>query len=183
MLASHDFIHRGQIRAVARLRIMDMNQSRPRHPYLGLLVALVACFAVAGLGGWATASSVGSWYATLAKPAFNPPNWVFSPVWTLLYAMMAVAAWRVWRLDGRLGSLPLGMFALQLALNLAWSVLFFGLRAPLAALIDVLALLVAIAATLALFMRRDRVAGWLMVPYLAWVMFASVLNLAIVQLN
>lgn len=162
---------------------MDMNPRLPRHPYLGLVVALIVCFAVAGLGGWATASSVGTWYATLAKPAFNPPNWVFSPVWTLLYAMMAVAAWRVWRTDGRLASLPLAVFGLQLALNLAWSVLFFGLRLPLAALIDVLALVAAIAATLVLFMRCDRIAGWLIVPYLAWVIFASGLNLAIVHLN
>lgn len=162
---------------------MDMQASAPRHPYFGLIVALVVCFAVAALGGWATSTSVGTWYATLAKPSFNPPNWVFSPVWTLLYLMMAVAAWRVWRLDGRLVSAPMAAFAIQLLLNLGWSVLFFGLRTPAAALADILALIVAIAVTLWLFIRRDRLAGLLLVPYLAWVGFASTLNLAIVRLN
>ncbi len=162
---------------------MDMHTSSPRHPWFGLVVALVVCFVVAALGGWATSTSVGSWYATLNKPSFNPPNWIFSPVWTLLYAMMGVAAWRIWRQDGRLLSLPLVVFAVQLLLNLAWSFLFFGRRDPQAALIDILLLVVAIAATLRLFLRRDRLAGWLMVPYLAWVGFATILNLAIVRLN
>lgn len=155
----------------------------PRRPSPGLLVAFVACFAVAALGGWATSTSVGTWYAALAKPSFNPPDRVFSPVWTLLYAMMAVAAWRVWRRDGRLASAPMAAFGTQLLLNLAWSILFFGLRQPVAALIGILALIVAIAATLWLFLRHDRMAGWLMVPYLAWVVFAAALNLAIVKLN
>ena len=151
---------------------------------LGLLVFLVVCFAVSGLGGLITAQSVGTWYQELAKPAFNPPDWVFAPVWTTLYLLMAVSAWRVWRLAGwRDGRVALTAFYLQLALNLGWSATFFGLRMPGAALVVVLLLLAAIAVTLRLFWRADRTAGLLLAPLLAWVGFATVLNVAIWRLN
>ncbi len=162
---------------------MDMQSSAPRRPVVGLLIALVACFAVAALGGWATSTSVETWYTTLNKPSFNPPNWLFGPVWSVLYAMMGLAAWRVWLQDGRLFSAPLGIFAVQLLLNLAWSVLFFGLRAPAAALADLVLLIAAVALTIRLFAPRDRIAAWLLAPYLAWITFAATLNLAIVMLN
>ncbi|MDE1182097.1 TspO/MBR family protein [Paraburkholderia sp.] len=123
----------------------------------------------------------GDWYAALQKPSFNPPNWIFPPVWTLLYVMMAVAAWRVWRRDGM--SPPLVLWAIQLLLNAAWTWLFFGKHLPASAFADILVLLLAIAITAVAFWRRDRVAGLLLVPYLAWVAFACALNYALWQLN
>jgi tryptophan-rich sensory protein len=151
---------------------------------LALLGFLALCLGVSGLGGAVTATSVNTWYQTLEKPGFNPPDWVFTPVWIALFVAMAFAAWRIWRRDGFAAArLPLAVFALQLALNLLWSVLFFGLRAPTAALAEIFLLAVAIAATLVLFWRRDRIAGLLFLPYLAWVLFALVLNAAIVRLN
>lgn len=155
-----------------------------RRDSFGFIAFLVLCLAVAALGGAATASSVGNWYPTLAKPAFNPPNWIFAPVWTALYFMMAVAGWRVWRSDGlRRARWALTLFALQLALNLAWSILFFGMHSIGAALIEIVVLLLAILATALAFWRRDRAAGMLFVPYAAWVAFAAVLNAAIWRLN
>ncbi len=151
---------------------------------LGLLVCIALCFAVSGLGGLITAQSVGTWYQDLAKPAFNPPDWVFAPVWTTLYLLMAVAAWRVWRRAGwRDGRTALTVFGGQLALNLAWSAVFFGLRMPGSALAVVLVLLAAIAVTTRLFWSIDRLAGLLLVPLIGWVGFATVLNTAIWQLN
>lgn len=153
---------------------------------IGLALLLAASFLVAALGGSATATSVDTWYPTLAKPPWTPPSWLFGPVWTLLYAVMAVAAWLVWRRGGlRLAAnrLPLAVYALQLLLNCAWSWLFFGLQRPVWALADVALLWLAIAVTAVLFLRRVRTAGWLMLPYLAWVTYAAALNLAIVRLN
>ncbi len=151
---------------------------------LALLVSVALCFAVSGLGGLITAQSVGTWYQDLAKPAFNPPDWLFAPVWTTLYLLMAVSAWRVWRQAGlRGGRTALVAFGVQLALNLVWSTAFFGLRMPGAALVVVLLLLAAIAVTLRLFWTADRTAGLLLVPLLAWVGFATVLNAAIWWLN
>ncbi len=156
---------------------------RPRE-LVALGVAVAGCLAVAALGGAVTAQSVGGWYQTLSKPAFNPPDQVFAPVWTVLYVMMAVAAWRVWRRREAPGrGRALALFAAQLALNLAWSVLFFGLQAVGAALVEILVLWLAILITTAAFARIDRAAAWLMVPYLAWVSFAVALNAAIWRLN
>lgn len=151
---------------------------------LALAGFVVLCLAVAAAGGAVTSTSVDTWYAALAKPAFTPPDRVFGPVWTLLYLMMALAAWRVWRLGGtREVRAALGLWALQLALNLTWSYVFFGARMIGAALAEIAVLLVAIVATLALFWRLDRVAGALLVPYAAWVAFAMLLNAALWQLN
>ena len=137
------------------------------------------------MAGVATATSVSTWYATLQKPAFNPPNRVFGPVWTLLYVLMAISAWRVWRNPERARSRrpALAAWSVQLALNFAWSLLFFGLRSPAAALVEIVVLLFALAATLALSWRVDRIAGMLLAPYLAWVCFASLLNFEIWRLN
>jgi len=151
---------------------------------LGFVAFLAICLAVSALGGAATATSVGSWYPLLVKPSFNPPNWVFAPVWTTLFFMMAIAAWRVWRRDGlRKARRALTLFGVQLALNLAWSILFFGLRWIGAALLEICVLLLAILATMAVFWRRDRLAGMLFVPYAGWVAFAAVLNGALWWLN
>jgi len=150
----------------------------------GLAAWVFLCLLVSALGGLATASSVTDWYTTLNKPPFNPPDWVFAPVWTALYLMMAVAAWRVWRLPGsELRSRGLWLFGVQLVVNLAWSFLFFGWQRIELALFDILLLLVLIALNLRWFWQLDRVAGWLLLPYLAWVAFATLLNASLWWLN
>jgi tryptophan-rich sensory protein len=150
-----------------------------------VLAGLIAlCLAVGALGALATAQSVGTWYQTLAKPSFNPPDRVFGPVWTALYILMAVAAWLAWRSAGWRAARPaLMLFALQLALNLGWSLLFFGARWIGGALVEVVLLWFAIAATIAAFRRHSQWAGILMMPYIAWVTFATALNFAIWRLN
>ena len=152
--------------------------------WLVLAAFLAACFAVAAVGGWLTSLGMPEWYMQLRKPAWNPPSWLFGPVWTTLYVAMAVAAWLVWKEAGFDGATAaLSLFAVQLALNLAWSGIFFALRRPGWALVEIAALWVAILATTLLFFRHSTWAGALMVPYLLWVGFASVLNAAIVRLN
>ncbi len=152
--------------------------------WLALLGFLAACFAVAGIGGWWTSLGQPEWYGSLVKPSWNPPSWVFGPVWTVLYAAMAVAAWLVWKQAGFDGAnAALTLFFVQLALNLAWSGIFFALRSPGWALVEVGVLWLAILATTVLFFRHSTWAGVLMVPYLLWVGFASALNTAIVRLN
>lgn len=150
-----------------------------------LLLSLILCFAVAGLGGFFTSSGIGSgWYATLRKPEWNPPAWVFGPVWTALYVMMALAAWLVWRTASPEDSRwPLGLYAAQLVLNACWSFCFFYLRNPLAGLVELLVLWACILATMLLFWRVTPMAGWLFVPYLAWVSFAGFLNGTLWWLN
>ena len=151
------------------------------------IAALVGFLAVTSLvallGSMATATSVQTWYQALSKPSWNPPAWLFGPVWTVLYLAMAVAAWLVWLHHGSGRREALLLFAVQLILNAAWSWLFFYGRAPGAALVDIVLLWIAIAATIAAFARVRTDAAWLMVPYLAWVTFATALNAAIVHLN
>ena len=149
---------------------------------LAFFVAL--CLGIGALGAAVVATGVDTWYADLAKPSFTPPDRVFGPVWTALYLLMAIAAWRVWRAadrDTRRG--PLTLFALQLALTLGWTVVFFGLQKIGAALATIVVLDVGVTVTLLAFRSIDRWAGLLMVPYLAWVAFATVLNIAIWRLN
>lgn len=149
-----------------------------------LLLFLVICYSAAGLGSAVTAQSVDTWYATLVKPPFNPPNWVFAPVWTTLFLLMALAGWRVWRAAGFAGAvLAFTAFALQLVLNVCWSLMFFGLHAIGPALAEIVVLLAAIVLTALLFRRHDRIAAWFFVPYIAWVSFATVLNAALWWLN
>lgn len=149
---------------------------------LALASFLAVTFSIAALGSAATIPEIPGWYAGLAKPTFNPPNWIFGPVWSLLYALMAVAAWRAWRERGLVHRAML-LFAIQLLLNLAWSWLFFGAHRPDLAVIEVALLDAAVLATLILFWRIDRIAGTLLIPYLAWTSFATVLNASIVRLN
>lgn len=159
---------------------------------LALALFLGACFAVAAIGGWFTSMGQPEWYDSLAKPDWTPPSSVFGPVWSVLYASMAVAAWLVWRSPGRGGAHGAGaggrraaltLFWVQLVLNLAWSGLFFALRSPGWALGDIILLWLCILGTTILFFRKSRWAGALMVPYLAWVGYAAALNAVIVQLN
>lgn len=149
-----------------------------------LLFWVVVCFAVAALGARWTAKEIPAWYRTLVRPSFSPPDAVFGPVWTLLYFLMAVAAWRV-GLEPASGlrTAALFLFVAQLCLNLAWSWIFFRKHAIGAGLAEILVLWIAIAATTVVFGRIAPVSAWLMVPYLAWVSFASVLNGAFWQLN
>ena len=128
-----------------------------------------------------TATIPGEWYAGLVKPSFNPPNWIFGPVWTALYIMIAIAGWRVWRLNPIDG--PVALWFMQLALNFAWSPVFFAAQLPRVALIIIITLLVVIIGFIASAWREDRTAALLFLTYLAWVAFATVLNGAIVQLN
>lgn len=145
---------------------------------------LAVCLGVSGIGGAITATSVGDWYQSLQKPPFNPPDWVFAPVWTTLYVLMAVAGWRVWRgAQPEAGRKALLVFALQLGLNLAWSFLFFGLQRIDLALVEVVILLLAIVANTILFWRIDRLAGALFVPYVLWVAYATLLNASLWRLN
>lgn len=146
-----------------------------------LLAWLALCFA-ASLS--AVFVSVDGWYADLRKPAWNPPAWVFGPVWSLLYVMMAVAAWRVWRRGGwPVQWRALGLFIVQWVLNALWTPLFFGLHRPGWALAEICALLLALGVTLVLFWRVEKAAGLLLAPYLAWVAFATFLNFTLWRLN
>jgi tryptophan-rich sensory protein len=149
---------------------------------LALLVAL--CLGVGALGAWVAATSVDSWYDGLVKPSFNPPNEVFGPVWTVLYVLMGIAAWRVWRsADWDTTRGPLTLFALQLAINLGWTMVFFGLQKIASAVATIVVLDVAVLVTMLAFRAVDRLAALLMLPYVAWVAFATVLNVAIWRLN
>lgn len=140
----------------------------------------------AGLvGSLFTTPAIPGWYASLDKPEFSPPNWVFAPVWTTLYLLMGIAAFLVWHRGGPSSAVrrALAVFWVQLALNAAWSILFFGLRSPLLGLIGIAALWLAIVVTIARFAPLSRLAAWLLAPYLAWVSFAALLNFEIYRLN
>ncbi|MDP1963935.1 MAG: TspO/MBR family protein [Reyranella sp.] len=151
---------------------------------VGFALFVGLCLGIGALGAAVTATSVKTWYAELAKPSFNPPNEVFGPVWTVLYVLMGVAAWRVWRAaDRETARGPLSMFALQLALNLGWSVSFFGLERIGPSVAVILVLELAIVATALAFRSIDRIAALLLVPYVLWVAFAAILNIAIWRLN
>lgn len=147
--------------------------------FLALLVFIVVVLGAGALIGYSTLP--GEWYAGLAKPFFNPPNWIFGPVWSVLYILIAIAGWRVWSVDP--SGAAMRVWLAQLLLNFLWSPTFFGLHRPGSALLVILLLLVAILAFIALARRRDRVAAWLFVPYALWVAFATLLNAAIWRLN
>jgi translocator protein len=134
-------------------------------------------------GAFGSQFQPGGWYAELEKPAWNPPSWVFGPVWTMLYILMGVAAWLVWERYGAAARLALGLFVVQLVFNAAWSWLFFGLQSPGLAFAEIIVLWLLILATTVLFWRARTAAGVLMLPYVAWVTFAMVLNYTIWRLN
>jgi len=151
---------------------------------IALLAALALCFGASAIGGFLTEPNL-AWYETLERPGFAPPNSVFPVVWTILYAMMAVAVWLFWRAEGRSEDRKLGLiwFGVQLALNVVWSFAFFWLHSPGSGLIVILLLIVAITATIVLFGRSSRSAALLLMPYLLWVCFAAALNFAFWFLN
>jgi len=152
---------------------------------LGAAIAL--CQSAGAIGGFATARSVTTWYAGLRKASLNPPPWIFGPVWTVLYTLMGISLYRAWMSARRARSEEdrpgFGAFSLQLVLNTAWSIIFFGLRMPLGALIALVAMHLSIVATIREFGRVDRWAGWLLLPYVLWVSFAGYLNASVWWLN
>jgi len=146
-----------------------------------LLVFLAANVAAALTGAFCPP---GAWYQTLSKPSWTPPNWLFGPAWTVLYIMIAVAGWLAWRDAEPEGALlPMAVYALQLLFNAFWSVAFFGMRRMGLALADAVAMALAITACIVVFAPINVLAAWLMVPYLAWVCFATALNFAILRRN
>ena len=151
---------------------------------LGLVVLGAITFAAAAIGSAVTATSVDGWYRTLHKPAWNPPGWVFGPVWTILYCLMAIAAWLVWKKAGWSGAREaLSLYLVQLAFNVGWSVLFFGLHSPGLALVEIACLWLLIVATIVAFRKHSGAAAWLMAPYLAWTTFAALLNFTLWRMN
>lgn len=150
-----------------------------------IAISVAICLLIGALSGFATQSSVMSWYPGLTKPGFTPPNWLFAPVWTALYIAMGVAAGLVWARGTHHAWVKTALyyFGFQLLVNGSWSVVFFGLRNPGAALWVIGLLLALIVLTIRAFRVASKTAAWLMVPYLLWVLFASMLNLRIVQLN
>lgn len=147
--------------------------------------AILVVFVASAIGGAATGPNIATWYAGIEKPWFTPPNYVFGPVWTILYAMLAFAFWRILRLPAgepaRGGAV--GWFLAQISLNALWSVVFFGFQAPKLALLVIAALWLSILGNMIAFMRLDRLAGWIFAPYIAWVSFAAALNVAIALMN
>ena len=147
--------------------------------YLKLLFAIMLCQSAGLIGSFFTFNSVNTWYRTINKPFFNPPAWVFGPVWTILYTLMGISLYFAWNTK----KMPLKWFWIQLILNSLWSILFFGLQNPTLAFIEIIILWIAIIFTIRNFWKFNHIAAKLLVPYLAWVSFASILNAAIVFLN
>ena len=150
-----------------------------------IAIAVVACLLIGFLGSIATQTSVNTWFTTLEKPFFNPPAWLFAPVWTILYIMMGIAAGLVWYrgLHHLWVKTALYHFLFQLLLNLSWSVVFFGLQQPLWALIVITALIILLSLTIKWFKIANKKAAYLLIPYLLWVLFAAALNFEIWRLN
>jgi len=146
---------------------------------LCILVPLV----IGALGALFVSPSIDVWYSSLIKASFNPPNWIFAPVWNFLYVLMGIAIYLVWTSDNKNKTLEYILFAVQLILNLFWSIIFFGLHSPFWALIEICVLFLAILANMVFFYEHSKAASWLLLPYLLWVIFAALLNLSIVILN
>lgn len=149
--------------------------------YFILILFLAVTLGGGALIGTSNVQVLGGWYTALNKPPYNPPNWVFAPVWSILYVMIAIAGWRVWMRER--GGSAMAIWFVQLALNFLWPPIFFGLQRPGAALIVIAALLVTIAMFIAQSWQSDRLAALLFLPYAAWTAFAALLNLSIVFLN
>lgn len=149
------------------------------------IASMGVCIVAGFVGSLATRSSITTWYAGLTKPPFNPPNQIFAPVWTILYVLMGVSAFVVWRkgLRSKQVKIALGIFAGQLVLNVLWSVIFFGFRLPFPAFIEIIILWIAILFTILLFRKMSMIAALLLIPYILWVSFAAVLNFSLWRLN
>lgn len=163
---------------------VEIRHSRQRKTFYAF-IALVTVLMAGAIGNLATIPSIPVWYAELAKPPFNPPNWIFGPVWTVLYLMMAIAFWRILICDPAepRRTRAITLFVAQMALNAGWSVAFFGMHNPALALGVIVILETLIVLTINVFVKIDRLAGIVLIPYALWVAFATVLNIAIVRLN
>lgn len=152
---------------------------------LKLIISIAIPLAVGAVAGLFTSSGVDGWYANANKPSFNPPNWIFMPVWTTLYLLMGIAMYLVWRSDvnRELKRTALTFYAIQLTLNFFWSFIFFEMKQPGWAFAEIILMWLMIVATIIWFRKLSPTAAWLLLPYLAWVSFASVLNYSIWQLN
>jgi len=148
-----------------------------------LIGFIAAAFAAGAIGSWATYANVRTWFPLLNKPSWNPPGWLFAPVWTTLYVLMGLAIWRAWKTQTPAAAGLVKLYFTQLALNALWSILFFGLKQPAWALTDIIVLWGLLVWLQAGLWRTDRLAGVLWIPYVLWVSFATALNLAIVRLN
>lgn len=148
-----------------------------------LVTTIVVCEAIGGLGAIVTTPNSTTWYATLTKPSFSPPSYLFAPVWTALYALMGIALWLIWENKAKNKTAAYTVFFVQLALNLLWSYLFFYFHLPLVAFVEIVLMWIFILASIITFSKISKVAAWLLAPYLAWVTFATALNFAVYYLN
>ncbi|XWN37989.1 MAG: TspO/MBR family protein [Balneola sp.] len=150
-----------------------------------LPVSIAICLLIGFLSGISTSDSISGWYSTLEKPSFNPPNWIFGPVWTFLYILMGIALGKIWSSDisSKEKNKAIFVFGVQLLVNGMWSIFFFGMQNLLLAFIDIIILVILIVYTIKLFKPINRMSSWLLYPYLAWVSFATILNLSIILLN
>ena len=149
-----------------------------------LILSIVLCVSLGSVGGLVTVNEIPTWYATLNKPSFNPPNWLFGPVWTTLYVLMGISVYLIWKQPvSTERNKALQLFILQFILNFCWSFIFFGLHATGWALIEMIALWILILLSILHFAKHSKTAAWLLVPYIAWVSFALLLNAAIWKLN
>jgi tryptophan-rich sensory protein len=150
-----------------------------------MVISVVGCLLAGMIGSVFTYPQIAGWYDTLNKPFFTPPNWLFGPAWTTLYILMGISLYVVWSKTARPGEKDGAMqvFMVQLALNVLWSIIFFGFMSPVFAFVEILALWASIAATMILFRRISRKAAWLLVPYICWVTFAAALNMAVWLIN
>jgi tryptophan-rich sensory protein len=151
--------------------------------WIKLVISIAVPQVVALSGAFFTITGTGSWYQNIAKPSWNPPNWVFGPVWTLLYLLMGIALFIIWKSENRDKRTAIIFWVIQLALNFLWTILFFNQHQILGAFIEMILLWIMILMTIIYFARISKLAAWLMVPYIAWVSFAALLNYAIWQLN
>ncbi len=152
--------------------------------FLKLIVSLIICQLAGFIGSLFTTPAIPEWYASLQKPSFTPPNWLFSPVWIFLFLLMGVTLYLLWQAASKKeAKLALVLFAIQLVLNTLWSVIFFGLKSPMAAFIEIIVLWVAIILTMQKSLKVSKAAGYLLLPYIIWVSFAAVLNFFLWRLN
>ena len=148
-----------------------------------LIISIFICLFAGFIGSNFTSPAIPTWYATLQKPTFAPPNWVFFPVWTALFILMGISLFLIWQKEDKKVKTAIYIFAGQLVLNVLWSVAFFGLRSPIAGLMEIIILWIAILATIMSFVKISRTAAYLLIPYILWVSFAAFLNFSIWGLN
>lgn len=150
-----------------------------------LVISIIVCLAAGFIGSFFTSSSIGSWYSTISKPGFNPPGWIFGPVWTVLYILMGISLYLVLQkgLPDTHVKIAILIFAVQLVLNILWSILFFGMQSPMLAFIEIILLWVFILLTITHFYALSKPAAYLLIPYILWVSFAAILNFSIYMLN